>query len=215
MKNLLYKELKLALHPTTYLFLGLSALLLIPNYPYYITFFYTTLGIFFLCLNGRENRDIYYSMLLPIRKREIVKARFVTVVIVELLQILLAVPFAVLRNNFYPEGNAAGIDPNLTFFGVAFLLLGVFNFAFFSVYYKNTDKVGIPFVFGCTAFVLLMLIAEATVFAVPFVRDCLAAKDPLFLPYKLIVLAIGVLIFLLLTVLGYYKSVKSFESLDL
>ena len=106
MKNLLYKELKLALHPTTYLFLGLSALLLIPNYPYYITFFYTTLGIFFLCLNGRENRDIYYSMLLPIRKRENVKARFVTVVIVELLQILLAVPFAVLRNNFYPEGNA-------------------------------------------------------------------------------------------------------------
>ena len=59
MKNLLYKELRLALHPTAILFLFLSAMLLIPGYPYYVVFFYTCLGIFCICRNGRESRDIY------------------------------------------------------------------------------------------------------------------------------------------------------------
>ena len=62
MKQLLYKEWRLAMHPTALLFLGLSLMLLIPNYPYYVTFFYTTLGIFFICVNGRENRDITYML---------------------------------------------------------------------------------------------------------------------------------------------------------
>ena len=58
MKNLLRKELVLALHPTAPLFLALSAMLLIPNYPYLVAFFYTGLGVFFTCLNGRENDDV-------------------------------------------------------------------------------------------------------------------------------------------------------------
>lgn len=95
MKQLLYKEFKLALHPTAVIFLALSAMLLIPNYPYYVTFFYTCLGVFFICLNGRENRDIYYSMLLPIRKRQIVKARFLMVAALQLAQAVLGRP---LRN---------------------------------------------------------------------------------------------------------------------
>lgn len=56
MKELLKKEISLVLHPTNWLFLALSALVLVPNYPYYVTFFYTGLGIFFLCLSGRENQ---------------------------------------------------------------------------------------------------------------------------------------------------------------
>ena len=36
MKNLMRKELVLAMHPASVLFLLLSAMLLIPNYPYYV-----------------------------------------------------------------------------------------------------------------------------------------------------------------------------------
>lgn len=57
MKNLMRKELLLAMHPASVLFLLLSAMLLIPNYPYYVICFYTCLGTFFICLTGRENRD--------------------------------------------------------------------------------------------------------------------------------------------------------------
>ena len=41
MKNLMRKELVLAMHPASVLFLLLSAMLLIPNYPYYVICFYT------------------------------------------------------------------------------------------------------------------------------------------------------------------------------
>ena len=58
MLNLLRKELRLAVHPTSWIFLGLSLMLLIPSYPYYVAFFYTGLGIFFTCLSARENQDI-------------------------------------------------------------------------------------------------------------------------------------------------------------
>ena len=46
MKNLMRKELLLAMHPASMLFLLLSAMLLIPNYPYYVICFYTCLGTF-------------------------------------------------------------------------------------------------------------------------------------------------------------------------
>ena len=94
MKTLLYKEFRLASHPTTFLFPLLSAMLLIPNYPYYVVFFYTTLGIFFVCLSGRENHDIFYTMLLPVEKRSLVRARMLFAVCMEAVQLVLAVPFA-------------------------------------------------------------------------------------------------------------------------
>ena len=72
MNKLLKKELALAMHPTAPIFLALSVLLIIPNYPYYVTFFYTSLAIFFTCLNGRENNDVYYTLLLPVPKRSVV-----------------------------------------------------------------------------------------------------------------------------------------------
>ena len=66
--TLFKKEWKLVMMPVPLLFLLLSGLVLIPNYPYYVTFFYTTLGIFLMMHSARENRDLYYMALLPITK---------------------------------------------------------------------------------------------------------------------------------------------------
>ena len=46
MKLLMKKEWKLTVTPVPLLFLLLSALVLVPSYPYYVTFFYNALGIF-------------------------------------------------------------------------------------------------------------------------------------------------------------------------
>lgn len=97
MKNLVYKEFRLASHPTNYIFLSFAFMLLIPNYPYLVSFFYTTLGIFFMCLSSRENHDLEYSLNLPVRKRGLVGARILTVCVFELLTIVATIPFAVLR----------------------------------------------------------------------------------------------------------------------
>ena len=54
------KDLRLAAHPMMYVFALFGAMLIIPNYPYTVVFFYGLRGIFFTFLNGRENKDVYF-----------------------------------------------------------------------------------------------------------------------------------------------------------
>lgn len=215
MKKLLRKELLLSMHPTAPIFLILSTMLLIPNYPYYVVLFYTGLAVFFTCLNGRENNDVFYSLTLPIAKKDIVKARFAFVILLELAQMTIAVPFAIIRQNMPLPGNQVGMDANITLFGLSFVLFGLFNYIFFTIYYKDVNKVGSAFVWSSTAVFVYIVIAEACAHVIPFVKDYLDTKDPEYLSYKLIVLALGITIYAFFTYVVYRKAVKSFEALDL
>jgi hypothetical protein len=125
MNHLLYKEFKLSVHLTSYLFLLLSLMLLIPNYPYYVVFFCQTPGIFFTFLAGNATNDVYFITLLPVRKRDVAKARLLTVVSFELLQIGVSVPFAILRHTLIPAENAAGIEANAAFLGLVMTIFVV------------------------------------------------------------------------------------------
>ena len=63
MKTLLYKQLRLVCQPMTLVFCLFGVMLLIPAYPYTVMWFYVMLGLFFSFLNGREQKDVYYSAL--------------------------------------------------------------------------------------------------------------------------------------------------------
>ena len=215
MKKLLKKEIVLSMHPTALIFLALSAMLVIPNYPYYVTFFYTGLAVFFTCLNGRENNDVYYTLLLPVSKRSAVKARFTIVVLLEMLQMLLALPFAILRQNMDMPGNQAGMDANIALFGLSFILLGIFNLVFFGVYYRDVTKVGKAFALSSTAVFVYIAVAESCSFAVPFFRDRLDTPDTEYVGYKLIVLGVGITIYIVLTLLAFKRAARSFEKQDI
>lgn len=65
MKALLYKQLRLVCHPMTLIFCLFGIVVIIPNYPYTVIFFYVTLGLFFSFLDMREKKDLYYTALLP------------------------------------------------------------------------------------------------------------------------------------------------------
>ena len=215
MSNLLKKEFSLSMHPVTPLMLMLSSMALIPNYPYTVMFFYMTLAVFFTCMMGRENHDVIYSMSLPVAKKDIVKARILFVVILEMLQMVLLIPFAVLRQNILAAGNEAGIDANITLFAEGFLLFGVFNLIFFHSYYRNVDKVGISFVKASVVFFVLVVVDVIVTHGVPFVRDCLDTPDPQFMGYKLVALAIGIMLYVVMTVQACRISVRNFEVQDL
>ena len=125
-KALLNKEFRLNMHPAAPMFVLLSAMVLIPNYPLYVAFFYTALGLFFTCLQGREDRDLAFTMTLPVRKRQIVGARFLFALIIEGAQLVLCVAFAALRNRIMPNPrNMAGMDANVAFFGGALAVLSL------------------------------------------------------------------------------------------
>ncbi len=215
MKALLMKEIRLAMHPTAPLFLGLSAMLLIPNYPYYVVFFYTALGVFFTCLNGRENQDVMFTMLLPVAKRDVVRARVALVLLLEGAQLLAAIPFAILRHVLIPAPNMAGMDANTALFGLALVELGLFNLVFFPTYYRDVRKVGTAFVKGASAVFGFILLAEAAAHAVPWVRDVLDTPDPRHLPSKLTVLALGAALFAGMTLLARGLAIRRFERVDL
>ncbi|MGN0477838.1 MAG: ABC-2 transporter permease [Hominenteromicrobium sp.] len=215
MNNLLKKELKLALHPTAPMFLALSAMLMIPNYPYLVAFFYTGLGVFFTCLLGRENDDVGYTLLLPVSKRDVVRARFTVVTVLQLLQLLAAVPFAVLRQKLIPAGNLAGLDANIALFGFAFVLYGGFNLIFFSVYYRDVRRVGMAFIWSSVWVFLWIGLVETCTHLVPLMRERIDTPDPAYLPEKLVILAVGLAVYVLLTGLAYCRTTGLFEKQDL
>jgi hypothetical protein len=215
MNKLLYKEFKLSVHLTSYLFLFLGAMLLIPNYPYYVVLFYQTLGIFFMFITGNATNDVYFTTLLPIRKRDAVKARVITIIIFELLQIIVSIPFAILRYVINPAQNAAGMEANIAFFGLAFMMFGVFNVVFLPGFYKTAYKTGAPYLWSCLAMVLFVAIVEAVIQLVPDVQMALDTTSTAFLPQQLFVLIVGIIVFGVLTVIAHTQSVKRFEQLDL
>ena len=123
MKTLLYKQLRLVCHPMTPVFCLFGGMILIPNYPYSVTFFYVTLGLFFTFLNMREQKDIYYSAILPIRKRDTVKASVLFAVLVEVLSVIITALFCALSAQLQPgKDNAVGMDGNLMLLGAGFLI---------------------------------------------------------------------------------------------
>lgn len=215
MLNLLKKEISLVVHPTVYIFLALSMMLIIPNYPYYVVFFYTGLAIFFTCLNGRENNDVLYSMMLPISKKEIVKSRFTLVILLEIAQILLAIPFAIIRQKMNVPSNQVGLEANIALFGFSLIMLGIFNMVFFLLYYKDVNKVGVAFVYSSIGVFIYIAIIETCVHIVPFFKNILDTKDTMYISYKLLMLALGIVIYTVLTIMTYRKSVKLFEKYDI
>ena len=213
--TLFKKEWKLVMMPVPLLFLLLSALVLIPSYPYYVTFFYTTLGIFLMMQSARENRDLYYMALLPVTKRDMVKARFSLVMSVEALQVLVCIPFLLVRASYGEIKNAVGIEANVAFLGFSLVLLGMFNRIFFPMHYKNAYDLGKPFLLSSLALAIGIVVLEALQHMLPYLRsvcDSYAASDQL---RQLPVLLGGLLVYALLTARSFCLSVRRFENADL
>ena len=215
MKALQWKEWRLSMSPVPLLFLLLSGLILIPNYPYYVTFFYNGLGLFMLMQSLRENRDTAYLMLLPVTKAEMVRARFRTVVQLELLQVLACVPFMALRASYGHLNNAVGIEANVAFLGFSLVLLGLFNRIFFPMHYKNAYDLGKPFVVSSAALALGMIILETLQHVLPYLKDVCDSYEAADQLRQLPVLFGGLLAFVLLTVHSFSISVRRFENADL
>ncbi|NLW71141.1 MAG: hypothetical protein GX061_08690 [Eubacteriaceae bacterium] len=216
MKALLNKEFKLCLHPTNLIFLSMALMLLIPSYPYYVAFFYTTLGIFFMFITGRETGDVVFSALLPIRKRDIVKARVVNIAIIEAVQLIISVPFALLGAKINPYGfNAVGMEANAAFFGLVMIMFTVFNISFIPAFYRTAHKAGGPFALGSTLVFIYIVAAEGAVNLLPFFKNCLDNFDAAYLPLRLGVLSAGIVIWALGLFAAFKKAAANFEKVDI
>lgn len=216
MAAILQKEYKLFVLPLVYLFMAFILMLIIPNYPYTVSFFYTCLGIFFCFQMGRENRDVYYMLMLPIEKKDIVKARYLTVLSIEILQMLLCIPMSVIRGKILTYPNLAGIEADVAFYGGACIIFAVFNLVFFSGYFKDVSKVGISFLkAGIGTFVALGLVEASVHIGKALLGTCfwdsMKGED---LVKQIPILLAGIIIFILANLFGYRRDVKHFKGQD-
>ena len=214
MKTLLYKQLRLACHPMTPVFCLSGIMLLIPNYPYSVAFFYVTLGLFFTFLNMREQKDIYYSALLPLRKRDTVRAAVAFTVLVELLSVVITALFCLLSAKLQPgKDNAVGMDANLMLLGAGFVLYGVFNLVFFVCLYRSGYKVGAAYLKANLALWPMMLLAEA----LPHFPSLmwLNRVDAQANLRQIPILLFGIAVFAVLTILAYRRAAQLYERVDL
>lgn len=213
--KLLKKEFTLTMHPTVPVMLLLGTMVLIPNYPYLVAFFYVTLSLFFTCLNARENNDAVFSLSLPVRKTDLVRSRILFACIIELLSVLIAAPFTVLSAKIAPQGNAAGMDANMVLLGQGLLLFGLFNLVFFTSYYKDISKVGVPFVIACAVSFALVAVDICLCYAVPYVKNVLDTPGFANAAPKAVCLIAGALSFAALTLAAYQIGAKRFLKLDI
>lgn len=214
MTALLSKQLRLVCHPMTLVFLLAGVFFLIPNYPYSVAFFYVTLGVFFMFMNGREQRDADYVAVLPVRKGDSVKATCLFVGLVELLSLVIAVPLALLSARINPNGtNLAGLDANVTLFALAFLLFAVFNLVFLPSFYRTGYKVGVSFL-KASLCVALVVICDVVLPHVPGMA-WLDGADRSSCLRQLPVLAACAVVYAAVTLLACRWSVKRFEKVDL
>lgn len=214
MKALLYKEFRLVCHPMTPIFCLFGVMVLIPNYPYTVIFFYVMLGLFFTFLNIREQKDIYYSALLPVPKRDTVKAGCAFVVIIQVLSLVVLIPCSLLAAHLQPgKDNLVGLDPNAALLAAGFLLYAVFNAVFLPSFYANGYKVGVAFLKAVIPTTLAMMVLEALPHfpALTWLDDMDAATQLRLLPY----FVAAVLLYGIGTVLTFRRAAAQYEKVDL
>ena len=215
MKNLLNKELRLSAHLLSYLFLVFSLMALIPGYPILLGAFFICFGLFQTFQNGRETNDVLYSALLPIGKKDVVKARYLFVCLIQITAFILMTGLTALRMVFLasaaPYMNNAMMNSNPVFLAWTLLIFALFNTLFVGLFYKTAYKFGKPFVAFIVASMLVVCIAEV-LHHLPGL-EFLNTLDRL--PLQLMLMLFALVIFVLATIISCKTAQRNFELLDL
>ena len=213
MSNLLYKEWHLAVHSVVYLFLLIGALLLVPAYPYGMIFFFGCLGLYFTSQFARENSDAFYTATLPIKKRHVVKSKCLLFVSIEIAQLIICIPFSIIRLRTLPDGNPVGIEANVAYFGFGLIVYAIFNFLYLTVLFQSAYQVGKAFVIAIIPATVVIALMEYSVHIPSFAwLDSLQKGD---LIRQVPILGVGILIYIVSNLLTYRVASKCFERVDL
>lgn len=217
MKHLLRKEFKLSASILSYLFISFGLMVFIPGYPILIGVFFACLGIFQSFQTYRESNDIAYSVLLPVSKKEIVKAKYIFVCVIEFLTLLIMFMVTLIRMTILKDVDVyvhnALITANFVFMGYAFIIFGFFNLIFVRGFFKTAYYFAKPFIGFIVAGFLVIGLAE-TLRYVPGL-EVLNSFGFSHFPVQVAGLGIGLALYLICTFIAYKRSVTYFQKIDL
>ena len=226
MKALIYKELKLAMHPICYVFIVLFPfMILIPSYPLGIGFIYvlTCYPILFLGANkGQQSNDLLYSTLLPVRKKDIVMARILTVIFMQIAFILVMTalyPVARIINNAIAQSAekpseymipGLGLNSYVLLLAIALVGYAIADIIFFPIYYKHGKSIVMSTLFTILGFIVYIIVFTI---GLPYIPG-LGILNNLHIGIQFAILGLALLISFGLHVVVYHVSAKRLEKVD-
>lgn len=214
MTKLLRKEFTLSASPLTYVFLAFTLMSFIPNYPPLVGAFFVCLGLFYTFQKTREENDVVFTVLLPVKKTDAVTAKYLFCLINEVIALLLIAAFIPVKRvlcSAAPEVYTFSLmSTNLTALGFYALVFTTFNIIFLGGFFKTAYKIGKPFIIFCIVAFILVFLGEA-LHHIPGLENL---NDYSLFP-SVIPCVIGLFVLSFGTLLSLNSAKKSFETIDL
>lgn len=216
MIKLLKKEIRLTAQPLSFIFVMFSLMAFIPGYPILCGAFFLCLGIFFSFQNAREQNDILFTALLPVKKSDTVISKYIFTAMLQCVYLLLSAVFTVVRMTVLAQANPythnAMMNSNLAYLGFIFICFALFNLLFVNGFFKTAYKLGKPFIiFAVTEFIFIGL-AE-TLHHIEGLEFLNTSNEKL--GVQALILLFGGIVYVLLTAVAIKCSKRSFEKIDL
>ena len=216
--------MKLAMHPICYVFIvAFPFMILIPSYPLAIGFIYvlSCYPILFLGANkGQQSNDLLYSVLLPIRKKDIVKARIFTVLIMQvafiaIMSILVPVALAIGTGT---KAEIPGLDLNgyVSVVSIAIIGYALADLIYFSIYYKSGKSIVASTLLTILGFVVYLGIFTIAIPYIPgFGESYKHLLNDSGVGIQFVFLGAALVITTLLHLVVYKVASRNLENLDL
>jgi len=194
-----------------------SLMTFIPGYPILCGTFFICLGIFQSWQKAREDNDILYSVLLPIKKSDVVKGKYAAAVFIQLISFALCTAFTFIRMFFMADAAMYKtnfmMNANLVYLSFVLLIFAAFNIIFIGGFFKTAYATGKPFVIFIAVNFTIIAIAETLHHIPPL--SWLDTMDFSFTGRHLIILVTSFFIYAASTAISCKVSQKIFESIDL
>ena len=223
MKNLLYKEFKLSIHPLTYFFVGLMAMAaLAPSFPSFVPLLYFGAAYTFLFIGMNKTtttNDLLYTCMLPIKREDVVKARVFSTTFLQLYDLVLVFAFFAV-NKFIFQANSdpkdlgiisLNLDQGFVLLGVYLICLSVYDLIYMPWFYKNGKSI----IANMLVAVLSIMVLGGVLTIIPYIffKDMLSIKGGnIVLQLGFLLASIG--IWIGSKVLVIKKSTKNLIKLD-
>lgn len=216
MKKLFYKEMKLSANPLSYWFITFSAMAMLPRYPILVGAFFICLGMFHTYQQIREYDDITYTVMLPVKKQDVVTAKYLFVLFIECTAFILCTLLTIIRmkvlGNSVPYVTNQLMNANAAYLGYVLIVFAAFNSIFLAGFFRTAYQIGKPFILFCVVGFIIIIIGE-TLHHIPNLESLnnpASVNAP-----QVAILVIGIAVFMLCTWVSYQKAVKDFEAIDL
>lgn len=217
MRDLIRKEFVLSASPLAYFFVLFGFMFMLPGYPVLCGAFFSTLGLYQSFICAELANDTVFSALLPVAKKDVVRARFIFCSVLELAAFAVMAACAALRgtalrdagtyrDNFLMNANPAAL-------GFALVIFGVFNVIFAGGFYRRPGRITGTFViYSVTAFVIIA--AAEILHHIPGLEavDAPLSGAPVL---QTGMLAGGVICYAVMTLLSLRSACSAFEDSDL